>query len=56
MSGSATEVTIEQARSAGPFELCEDLQKDCPASDDGLCAGGYVVDGDDWLRCHGGAG
>ncbi|APQ42150.1 hypothetical protein PBI_MRMAGOO_45 [Mycobacterium phage MrMagoo] len=46
-----TDATIEDARAAGPFWLCEDLQRKCPASDDGLCDGGYAVDGDDWLRC-----
>ncbi|MDP7732105.1 MULTISPECIES: hypothetical protein [Mycobacterium] len=48
-----SDVTIDDARAAGPFMLCQDYQRKCPASDDGFCAGGYAVDGDDWLRCHG---
>lgn len=46
-------VPIEQARAAGPFMLCQDHRRNCPGSDDRYCSGGYEVDGDDWLRCHG---
>lgn len=51
-----SEVPIEVARAAGPFMLCADWHRKCPATAGGLeagfCVGGYAVDGDDWLRCH----
>lgn len=48
------EVPIEVARDAGPRPLCEDVARGfCAASVDGYCVGGYEVDGDEWLRCHG---
>ena len=34
--------------------LCIDLgQGFCSAAVDGYCVGGYIVEGDDWRRCHG---
>lgn len=51
---SPDQITQDQARAAGPMPLCRDVAGGlCPASDDGYCDGGYAVDGDDWLRCHG---